>query len=208
MHSHMTRFRVLSWAVPMARFRVVSLCGLAALLLVPASVPGLLNAQQSADAPAANSQPAPPSTTTSQPAASSQPNQAAAPVSPESQPALAAAPGAFGARSVSEDQLRRLLEGKDLFLRGGYLDNTLAFNEHGVLIGHSAQGSYTLCSIRINKVRLLKHKVEIEGARYGLHFLGASPGEDPTKAVDRVNITPKKKAVRITIDRELVVKPK
>ena len=44
--------------------------------------------------------------------------------------------------------------------------------------------------------------------RYGLHFLGAQANEDPTKAVDRVRITPKKKVVKITIDRELVVIPK
>ena len=98
--------------------------------------------------------------------------------------------------------------GKELFLRAGYLDNTLSFNEHGTLIGHSPDGSYTLSGIQINKVRLTKHKVELEGDRYGLHFLGALPYEDPTKAVDRVKITPKKKVVRITIDREIVVKPK
>lgn len=98
--------------------------------------------------------------------------------------------------------------GKELFLRGGYLDNTLHFNQHGLLIGYSLQGSYTLCEIQIDKVRLTKHKVVLEGQRYGLHFLGASPYEDPTRAVDRVNITPKKKVVRITIDREPVVKPK
>jgi len=34
------------------------------------------------------------------------------------------------------------------------------------------------------------------------------PYEDPTKAVDRVRITPKKKVVRITIEREAVIKPK
>ncbi len=101
-----------------------------------------------------------------------------------------------------------MLIGKQLFLRGGYLDNSLSFNEHGVLIGHSPQGSYTLCEIQIDKVHLEKHKVELDGERFGLHFLGAMPYEDPTKAVDRVNITPKKKVVRITIDRELVVKPK
>jgi outer membrane biosynthesis protein TonB len=101
-----------------------------------------------------------------------------------------------------------MLVGKQLFLRGGYLENALSFNEHGVLVGHSAQGSYTLCEIQIDKVHLSKHKVELEGERYGLHFLGALPYEDPTKAVDRVNITPKKKLVRITIDREIVVKPK
>lgn len=101
-----------------------------------------------------------------------------------------------------------MLVGKELYLRSGYLDDSLAFNEHGKLIGHSAQGSYTLCGVEIDKVRLTKHKVELEGARYGLHFLGALPYEDPTKAVDRVRITPRKKILKITIDRELVVKAK
>ncbi len=109
---------------------------------------------------------------------------------------------------ISEEEIRRLLVGKELFLRGGYLDNDLSYNEHGALVGHSPQGSYTLSGIQIDKVRLTKRKLELEGQRYGLHFLGAMPYEDPTKAVDQVNITPKKKAVKITIDRELVVKPK
>jgi TonB family protein len=109
---------------------------------------------------------------------------------------------------ITEDELKQLLVGKPLYLRGGYLDNSLSFNEHGALIGHSPQGSYTLSAIEIDKVHLTKHKVELEGARYGLHFLGALPSEDPTKALDRVKITPKKKVVRVTIDRELVVTPK
>ena len=75
-------------------------------------------------------------------------------------------------------------------------------------MGHSPQGSYTLSEIEIDKVHLTKHKLELQGETYGPPFLGALPYEDPTKAVDRVNITPKKKVVRITIDRELVVKPK
>ena len=109
---------------------------------------------------------------------------------------------------ITEDQLKALLVGKPLYLRGGYLDNTLSFNENGGIIGRSSQGSYTLSAVEIEKVRLTKHKVELEGARYGLHFLGALPYEDPTKALDRVKITPKKKVVKITIDRELVVTPK
>ena len=84
--------------------------------------------------------------------------------------------------------------GKELFLRGGYLDNTLSFSERGALIDRSPQGSYTLNGIKINKVRLTRHKVELEGDRYGLHFLGALPYEDPTKAVDRVKITPEKES--------------
>jgi len=107
-----------------------------------------------------------------------------------------------------EEALKQLLLGKALYLRGGYQDNALSFNEHGQLSGHSAQGSYTLSAIQINKVRLTKHKVELEGIRYGLHFVGQLPYEDPAKAMDRVRITPKKKVVKITIDREMVVKPK
>jgi outer membrane biosynthesis protein TonB len=101
-----------------------------------------------------------------------------------------------------------MLVGKLLYLRGGYLDDNLSFNEHGVLTGHSPKGSYTLSGVAIERVHLTKHKIELEGQRYGLHFLGALPSEDPTTAMDRVLITPKKKVLRITIDREVLVTPK
>lgn len=132
-----------------------------------------------------------------------QPAHAQEPAQPSVAPAQDSKAGA-----LTEDELRQMLAGKTFYLRSGYLDNTLSFDEHGKLAGHSPQGSYTLCLIQIDKVHLAKHKVEIEGIRYGLHFLGELPNEDPTKAVDRVRITPKKKQVRITIDRELVVTPK
>jgi TonB family protein len=128
---------------------------------------------------------------------------------PTAQQAPAAAPPEpAAAGAITEDALKQLLVGKPLYLRGGYLDNSLSFSEHGALIGHSPRGSYTLSAVQIDKVRLTKHKVELEGARYGLHFLGALPSEDPTKAVDRVKITPRKKVLKITVDRELVVTPK
>ena len=129
---------------------------------------------------------------------------AAAPGNPSVSPSLGStAPGA-----ITEEQLKQLLVGKDLFLRGGYLGDSISFNENGRLEGHAPSGSYTLCAVRIEKVRVEKRKVELLGARYGLHFLGALPYEDPTKAMDRVRITPKKKVLRISIDREEVVKPK
>jgi hypothetical protein len=112
------------------------------------------------------------------------------------------------AGGITEDEIRQLLLGKTLYLRGGYLDNSLSFDEHGQMLGHSPLGSYTLSLIEINKVHLSKRKLDLVGVRYGLHFLGALPNEDPLKAVDRVRITPKKKALKITIDRELVVTPK
>jgi TonB family protein len=101
-----------------------------------------------------------------------------------------------------------MLVGKQLFLRGGYLGDSLSFTEHGDPTGHPIAGSYTLSAVEIEKVHLSKHKVELIGDRYALHFLGALPYEDPSRAVDRVKITPKKKVLRITIDREQVVKEK
>jgi hypothetical protein len=182
----------------------------------PASAPD--GAQQPAQAPAAQE----PAAQT--PAAPASAAPAPAPPAPAVQPpsdakhksahkaqsgspqSAKSAPSQAG--EITEDQLKRQLLGKPLYLRGGYLDSSLTFNEHGALIGHSPQGSYTLNAIEINRVRLAKHKLELEGTRYGLHFLGALPNEDPTKAMDRVKITPNKKEVRITIDRELVVSPR
>jgi outer membrane biosynthesis protein TonB len=107
---------------------------------------------------------------------------------------------------LSEAQLRQLLVGKTVYLRGGYLDNTLHFDDRGRLTDHSPQGSFTLCMIQIDKVHVSKHKVEFQGQRYALHFLDQA--EDPTKAVDKVRITPKKKVVKISIDRVQIEKPK
>ena len=109
---------------------------------------------------------------------------------------------------IKEDQLRQMLVGKTLYLRGGYQDNNLEFDERGRIAGHSPQGSYTLSQIQINKVKLSKKKVELIGDRYALHFLGATSYDDPTSATDRVKINPKKKSVRISFDREEVEKSK
>lgn len=120
--------------------------------------------------------------------------------------ALAAEPAQSD--NTTEEELKQQLLGKPLYLRGGYLSDNLNFDEHGRLVSHSTHGSYTLCAIEIGKVRLSKHRLELEGLRYGLHFLGALPSEDPANALDRVRVTPRKKLVRITVDRERVVKPK
>jgi TonB family protein len=116
--------------------------------------------------------------------------------------------GLAASGAITEEQLKQLLVGKDLFLRGGYLGDSITFNEMGMLNGHAPLGSYTLCAVRIDKVHLSKGRVELQGARYGMHFLGALPYEDPTKAVDRVRITPKKKVLRLSIERVAVVKAK
>lgn len=110
--------------------------------------------------------------------------------------------------AVAEDQLRQQLEGKTFYLRGGYLDNTLHFNEKGELGGNSPKASYTLSLVQIDRVKVDKHHVELEGERYGLHFLGALATQDQSANVDRVKLTSKKKPLKITIDREIVVTPK
>jgi TonB family protein len=130
----------------------------------------------------------------------------------QAQPApLAAVPKkaeSFQGGGITEEELKQMLVGKALYLRGGYLENNLSFDEKGKLVGHSPQGSYTLSAIQIDHVHLTKKKVELDGARYGLRFLGQLAYEDPSKALERVRITPKKKEFRITIDREQVVIPK
>jgi hypothetical protein len=128
----------------------------------------------------------------------------------EATPMTTPAPNPFSAAILNGDlnevQLRQLLVGKTVYLRGGYLDNTLHFDDRGKLIDHSPQGSFTLCMIQIDKLHVSKHKIEFQGQRYGLHFLDQA--EDPTKAVDKVKITPKKKVVKISIDRTQIEKPK
>lgn len=111
-------------------------------------------------------------------------------------------------QTISEDQLKQQFAGKTFFLRGGYFDNDLHFDQRGQYAGNSPKASYTLSLIEIDKVQLAKHKIELEGIRYGLHFLGAAPTEDPMQAADKVRITPKKKHVKIVIDRAMVTAPK
>ena len=109
---------------------------------------------------------------------------------------------------ISEEELRQQLQGKTFYLRDGYLDNTLRFDSTGKLEGASPKASFTLSLVEIERVHLEKHRLELEGVRYGLHFLGASAEEDQGAAVDKVRLTTKKKPLRIAIERETVVKPK
>ncbi len=195
----------------------------------PTAPPATTDATPSAvQTPGSPAQDAAPQTATQQPATPGQdtpglaappatpaPSEQTAPATPQESapgtpPAQSAslASGAEPPGGITEDELKQMLLGKKLFLRGGYLFDSLSYNVHGDLVGRSPHASYTLCGVEITKVSLTKHKIELEGARYGLHFLGALPYEDPTKALDWVKITPKKKLVRITVDREIVIRPK
>jgi hypothetical protein len=150
---------------------------------------------------------APPPATPAAPTAPSAAAAAGAEPPPAAVPA-AIAPEDAQTGGITEEEVKQLLVGKALYLRGGYLDNSLSFDEHGRILGRSPEGSYTLSAIEINRVSMTKHKVTMEGIRYALHFNEQLAYEDPTTAFDKVRITPKKKVVKITVDREMVVTPK
>ncbi|HEY3706977.1 MAG TPA: energy transducer TonB [Terracidiphilus sp.] len=155
----------------------------------PASVPSQVQ-------PSGPDKPVPKALTTPSPSA---------PVTPL---VLSSAEQSTNAPSVSEQNVRQQLQGKTFYLRSGLLDNELHFDEQGHLRDTSPKASHTLSLVEIQRVRLQKHRLEIQAVRYGLHFLGASPTEDQSAAVDRVQLTAKKKPLLITIDREDVIKPR
>jgi TonB family protein len=105
-------------------------------------------------------------------------------------------------KPVSEEDLRNQLQGKTFYLRGGYTNNDLRFDLHGKLVGNSPQASHTLSMVKIDKVHLSKYQLKLEGIRYAIHFQGAELNEDPTAGSEKLRISPKKKFLRITIQRE------
>jgi TonB family protein len=107
---------------------------------------------------------------------------------------------------LTEDDLRARYVGKLIFLRGSYLGDDLDFDMNGKVNGSPTVASFTLSAFEVRKVKLSKHKLDIEADRYGLHYFGALPYEDDTKSFDQVKIS--KKPVHISIDREVIVIPK
>ncbi|HEY6448021.1 MAG TPA: energy transducer TonB [Acidobacteriaceae bacterium] len=108
----------------------------------------------------------------------------------------------------SDEDLRQALVGKQLYLRGLYLDDDLHFDMFGNLDGHSPTGSFTLCAVEIQHVRLTKRRVELEGVRYGIHFADEGNWAEQATSFDRMPVTQKKKHLVISIDRQQVIVPK
>jgi len=144
---------------------------------------------------------------------------AAAPAAQDTAPAAnAAAPARKDAEIVGktsgkgedlgEAELKARLTGRPLFLRGLWLGEDLHFNMNGDLVGQSPKGSFTLCGVFVDKVRVTKKTIELEGVRFGVHFEGEAPWEQQATSFDRIQITPKKKHQLIVIDRQLVIIPK
>jgi Gram-negative bacterial TonB protein C-terminal len=107
---------------------------------------------------------------------------------------------------LTEDALRARYVGKLVFLRGSYLGDDLEFDMDGKVNGSPTVASFTLSAFEVRKVKLSKHKLEIEADRYGLHFFGSLPYENDTQVFDKVKIS--KKPVHISIEREVIVIPK
>lgn len=107
---------------------------------------------------------------------------------------------------LTDDALRARYMGKLIFLRSSYLGDDLHFDVDGKVEGSPSAGSFTLSAFEVKKVKLSKHKLDLEADRYGLHFFGTLLYEDDSKPFDRVRIS--RKPVHISIERELIVIPK
>jgi hypothetical protein len=135
---------------------------------------------------------------------------------PQTSPPARPDPSSPGARAVpapeaapvTEEELRQRLLGRPLYLRGLYLDDNLHFSMTGDLLGTSKKGSWTLCALVIDHVKISAKKVELEGVRYGIHFEDEGNWAEQATSFDKIPITPKKKHLLIEIDRQVVVKPK
>jgi hypothetical protein len=217
-----------SAAIALWARRLPALALVAAGLIAASAASGL--AQEPAS-PASQAQPAPAQPAQPDPAQQTQPGTQpdAAQQVPAQQTPASTTPGSFSVSTVPpaaqttpsgtttsgtapsasdailESELRTLLVGKPLFLRGCYLSDDLRFNERGGLYDSSSRGSFTLSGIQIETVRLTRKELILEGDRYGYRFLGALPGNNPTDDMERIKITSKKKPLRIRIEREEVV---
>ena len=113
-----------------------------------------------------------------------------APAAAEPAPQAPSAPAAASPQApessqtggITEEELRQMLVGKPLYLRGGYMDNNLNFDEHGKLERPLAAG--VLYTERHSNRPCASHqngKIELDGARYGLSFMGQLANEDLSK---------------------------
>jgi hypothetical protein len=107
----------------------------------------------------------------------------------------------------TEEDVRQLI-GKELYIRSLWLSDDLHFDMYGDLAGQSPKGSFTLCAVEIEKVRLTKKRVELEGVRYGMHFADEGNWATQSTSFDRIRVTPKKRHLTITIERQQVVVPR
>lgn len=68
----------------------------------------------------------------------------------------------------NESELRTRLFKKPLFLRGHWVDDKLAFDTRGNLLGDSKSVIFTLAGIDVSAVKLSSRELTITGKRMGL----------------------------------------
>lgn len=197
--------------LPSSASTVLRRIGAAALIALPlAAIAQAPATQQPAPAQQTPGQPQP-----QPPAQQDQsPQPAAAPPESSGAPQVAAEPKAVTVAAVAPngaklpvtlDILRERLVGKQFFLRGGWLGDSLSFTERGLPTNDPKTGSFTLSLVEITSVDWDSRRVEIEGKRYALHFLGNLPYESTANEVEQINLTPKH-PMRISIARAKVEK--
>jgi len=209
--AHSPFLRLPSRSSVFLRHPVVADLVAAVLIAIPLTI--------AAQAPAPQ-QPAPaPATTQQNQSAPTQPEQQPTPAPPQppsATPHESAEPQAVAAASVAPngaklpvtlDILHDRLVGKQFFLRGGWLGDSLSFTERGIPVNNPKTGSFTLSLVEISSVKWDSHRVEIEGTRYALHFLGNLPYETTAHEVERISLS-KKRPLRISIARAKVEKGK
>ncbi len=75
----------------------------------------------------------------------------------------------------SESDLRQRLLSKQLYLRGTWRDDKLAFDASGHLIGASRLISWTLSGVRLTEVKLASDHLILSGFRVGVKFVSHLP---------------------------------
>ncbi len=83
------------------------------------------------------------------PAPATPPQAAPTPAASQAQPP-AEPPANIKGGEITEGEVKSLLVGKQLFLRGGYLGESLSFDIHGDPTGNPVRGSYTLSAVQID----------------------------------------------------------
>ena len=96
-------------------------------------------------------------------------------------------PLALHAQST-EDAIRARLKDKPLYLRGFWGNNKLSFDSTGHLIGKSSPVSFTLAGFNLERVRLQRGRLILDGGRMGLEFPHGKPQRVPLEQIMHIEI--------------------
>jgi TonB family protein len=96
---------------------------------------------------------------------------------------------------TTEDELKKRLIGKPLYLRDFWREDQLHFDGDGKLIGNSGRLSFTLAGVDVRHVHLDARQLTLEGKRVGVEFKGKaqkrvvlSIGDQPPYGEEKLSI--------------------